>query len=566
MLKLRPFQEESLRSVVEDFYAGVNNTVLSLPTGVGKTVIFAHLPDYIGIGNRRMMVLAHTDELCQQAADKLRKCNPNRTVGVEKATSYAGDAQLVVASIQTLSRSPERLTAFDPNQFAILVTDECHHATSDSYGKVYDHLRVKERNDILNLGVTATVNRADGKGLNLRYDKISKKYTIIDAMRDGWLSDLRCKRVSTTVNIDGVLKRGKDFDLTSLSNALDTPDRNSLVVKAYEDHGENRKFLGFAVDIQHAKNLAEKFQDKGYSVEAVWGDDRDRDDKLKRHREGQLTGLFNCAFLTEGYDDWSIQCIILARSTQSTSLLTQIVGRGLRIPDGCANLKEALSNGDKPAKVDCLVLDIADVATKHTLATVPSLFGLGDKLDLRGRSMLQTATELDLLKAKKPYLNLSTITDIDNLQTYAEQVDMFRVEAPSEVVQLSQYRWMRHGEDAYYLALMDGEYLFVIPDFIGNWDLSGTCNGNTIYKQKASLDEAIREGDYIVEMLGGRVNKNMAKRVTKAGTRPPSKAQLDLLRKLGLRPPPGMSSGEIRDVISKRLMELKYRKKNNANF
>lgn len=869
MYNLRPFQQQAVDSIKEDFYSGINNVLLSLPTGCGKTVIFAALPDALEIGQRRGLFLAHTDELCQQAADKLAKCNPTRTVGIEKASSYAGNAQLVIASVQTLSRSPERLKSFPPDDFALLVTDECfvagtlvdgrpietlcvgdavtsidvdnklytrtitrlfkskpsspvlysifcggreivctpehpiltkcgwvcakdvekntevfidelqlcsvrggcgepsileegcpekirknvlfsevlagvlpkhkfynngedestvrlqkneceksnarqrnpgedvgnpsphwsqttsprrkwkaavtsrvtgvgdfiqhlwswccrelrrgnpstsrkrlskllqtgfshtalrswcrdrrilalravasgtgseegrpstisrvdsveihkqtsdgtyggvcrdgyvynievaglhtytangfvvhncQHSVGDSYGKIFEHMGVKYRKDILNLGVTATTNRSDGQGLNKVYDKISKQYKIFDAMKDGWLSDLRCRKVCTTTNLDTVPRKGQDFDLIQLSKELDTPYRNDLVVRAYEEYGENRKFLGFAVDIKHAQHLAKRFQEAGHNVEAVWGDDPLRADKLRRHRAGDIHGLFNCAFLTEGYDDWTIQCIILARSTQSTPLLTQIIGRGLRIPDGCDNLKEAIRRGDTLAKTDCLILDIADVSTKHTLATVPNLFGLGDKVDMEGRSMLAVVPEVELIQAQKPYLDITNLDKIGDLYTYAEQVDMFRVEAPPEIIQLSEFRWMKHGNDSYYLSLKDGEYLFVLSDMLGKWTLSGKCNGNTVVRQRETLEDAIKEGDYVVRMLGGRVFENMARRVTKTGMRPPSKAQLDLLRKLGLRPPPGMKSDEIRNMISKRLLELNYRKKNN---
>ncbi len=563
MYNLRPYQQDTAVAIKEDFFGGTNNLLVQLPTGTGKTILFGSLPDFMEIGERRAMFIAHTDELCQQAADKLSKLNPTRTIGIEKASSYAGNAQLVVASVQTLSRSPDRLASFNPEDFAILLTDEAHHATGDSYGKIFEHMGVKYRKDILNLGVTATTNRSDGQGLNKVYDKISKQYKIFDAMKDGWLSDLRCRKVCTTTNLDTVPRKGQDFDLIQLSKELDTPYRNDLVVRAYEEYGENRKFLGFAVDIKHAQHLAKRFQEAGHNVEAVWGDDPLRADKLRRHRAGDIHGLFNCAFLTEGYDDWTIQCIILARSTQSTPLLTQIIGRGLRIPDGCDNLKEAIRRGDTLAKTDCLILDIADVSTKHTLATVPNLFGLGDKVDMEGRSMLAVVPEVELIQAQKPYLDITNLDKIGDLYTYAEQVDMFRVEAPPEIIQLSEFRWMKHGNDSYYLSLKDGEYLFVLSDMLGKWTLSGKCNGNTVVRQRETLEDAIKEGDYVVRMLGGRVFENMARRVTKTGMRPPSKAQLDLLRKLGLRPPPGMKSDEIRNMISKRLLELNYRKKNN---
>lgn len=202
----RPYQLEAIARVKEScFEEGINNLLIQKPTGAGKTVFFSLLPDAINIGERRVLVLAHREELVEQAAAKLKVWNPDKSVGIEMGVHRAGDAQIVVASVQTIGRTGSiRLEQFDPETFGLIVVDETHHSVATSYGNVLDYFRVKERKDILHVGVTATTKRFDGKGLGKIYDKIAYQLSIHDAIEDGWLVDLVGKKISSATSLDEV--------------------------------------------------------------------------------------------------------------------------------------------------------------------------------------------------------------------------------------------------------------------------------------------------------------------------------------------------------------------------
>jgi ATP-dependent helicase IRC3 len=559
----RPYQEEAVRCTKKTYFEdGINNILIQKPTGTGKTEFFSMLPSALEIGNRRMLVLAHREELVQQAEKKLRQRNPDVSVGVEMGDRVSNGEQIVVASPQTIGRvgSP-RLTKFKPEEFAIIVCDECHHSTSASYRTVFDHFGVRERKDILNIGVTATTKRGDGKGLGEVYDTIAFQMSILDAIRQGWLADLRCQKIITNVNIDHVGVSKGDFNVGELSAAINTPARNKAVVAAYREYGQGRKFIAFAEDVQHSKDLAGAFQSSGYRVEAIWGSDPDREKKLALHKAGELDGLVNCQLLTEGYDDWTIQCVIMARPTKSELLYTQMVGRGTRIPAGVSNLVEALSMGVEVEKRDCLVLDVVDVSTKHSLCTLPSLFGLNEKADLKGKPISDVLAEVEDLLKQNAALDVSQVEDLSQLKVYAEQVDLFNIPTPPEILQLSEYRWKFFG-DTYYLSLKNNEMVFLRQNFLGKWKMDGHCNGYTLEGEFPTLETAVKEADYQVRMRGGKMYENMAKMVFKSEADPASAGQIETLRRMGITVPPGITKGQAHDRLSQEFRKREWRKRN----
>jgi superfamily II DNA or RNA helicase len=305
-MQLRPPQEKALDASVERMVEGVYRQLASLATGIGKTVIFASLRAKHGF-TKRIMVLIHTDELAAQAIKKLQVWNPGVKIGLEMGESYALDTDTyVVASVQTLGRdgSP-RLNRFKPQDFDALIIDECHHSTADSYQRIISHFGLQKGQDNqgrLLFGVTATTKRGDGRGLDENYDEIIYEYGLLDAIRDGYLCNLRGYRVRTSTNLDTVHSSDGDLNQNELSLAVNTPERNRAVVQAWVDRGEHRQTVAFTVDIQHAKDLAQAFREAGHSFEAVWGVDPDREKKLEDHRDFKLKGICNASLLTEGYD------------------------------------------------------------------------------------------------------------------------------------------------------------------------------------------------------------------------------------------------------------------------
>jgi superfamily II DNA or RNA helicase len=391
-VQLRPYQEEALRASLLKFSAGTTRQVIASPCATGKTVLFANLARYHHI-HGRVLVLVHRRELAAQAAEMFRRCNSDLTIGCEVGSIHASsDDDVVVASVQALGhRNSIRLSQFDSNQFGVIICDECHHSVSRTYRRIFDYFGVGTPGSrVLLVGVSATPERADGVGLNDVYDELVYDKPIRDAVLEGWLCDVHALRIQTTINLDPVHTRYGDFVTSSLVKVVNAPIRNRLIVDSWCRYANGRPTVVFCADIQHAKDVAECFRACGIAAAAVWGSDPERDSKLAAHRAGSIRVLSNCAVLTEGYNDWRISCVVVARPTKSQPLFVQMVGRGLRLQEGISNLREAEEQGLPTEKRDCLVIDVADCTKRHTLATVASIFGLPANADLVQHSVRET--------------------------------------------------------------------------------------------------------------------------------------------------------------------------------
>jgi superfamily II DNA or RNA helicase len=358
---LRPYQQAAVDAAFEGWNCGLRRLLWSMPTGCGKTVAFAAVAERVLREGERVLILAHRTELIEQAKDKLAAYAPwcADRIGIVKAERDRWKAQCVVASVQTLQNS--RLHRYAPGTFGLIVVDEAHHGAAPTYRAILDYLDAPRV-----LGVTATVNRGDGVGLADVFGQIIYAYPLLDAIREGYLCDVRQWAVETTTNLDGVATRAGDFQTAPLAKRVNMPERNALVVKAFLDRAADRQAVAFCVNVAHTKALAEAFRQQDVKAEAVWGEmgDDARADTLARFRRGEVRVLTNCQVLTEGWDEPSVSCILMARPTKSQPLYQQAVGRGLRLDDG---------------KADLLVLDFVDASRKHTLVTVPSLLGLPGK-------------------------------------------------------------------------------------------------------------------------------------------------------------------------------------------
>ena len=298
-MRLRDYQTSCLDRSLERYQAGVNRQLAVLATGLGKAILFATLRSHHQF-EKKIMVLVHREELAIQAADKIQQWNPGLMIGTEMADRKAKAFDtFVVGSVPTLGRrASSRLEQFDPEQFDCIVSDEAHHVSSPQWTLVLAHFGLnKPGGSILSFGLTATPNRSDGKGLRDLFDEIVFDMGIDTGIRQGYLVDLRCWKISTKTSLDEVHTTAGDFKQDELADAVNTPERNGMVVKAWAKHAWDKKSIVFTVDIQHALDLAAAFKAFSVAAEAVWGDDPDRADKLRRHREGELTVLVNCQVL-----------------------------------------------------------------------------------------------------------------------------------------------------------------------------------------------------------------------------------------------------------------------------
>jgi superfamily II DNA or RNA helicase len=355
-LALRPYQEQAITAVEDALERGIQRPLIVLPTGTGKTVVFASL---IARRGGSALVLAHRDELLRQAADKLTVADRTIGLGVGFVQAERDDthAPVVVASVQTLARQTrlERL----PRHFDTVVVDEAHHAAARSYKRIIAHLHASP----LILGVTATPRRSDGR-LGDVWQEVTFQRGIAEMIKAGYLADVRGIRVGLeAVDLDAVAQSGGDYDPEALGDALEQAAAPRHILAAYHQHAAGRKTAVFVPTVALAHTVARVFSDAGIAAEALDGSTpyEHRREILDRLRTGQTRVVVNVGVLSEGWDEPSLECIVIATPTRSQVKYAQIAGRGLRT---------------YPGKTDCLIIDVVGVTDRLDLQTLPRLFGL----------------------------------------------------------------------------------------------------------------------------------------------------------------------------------------------
>lgn len=358
-ITLRPYQEEAIVAAMEAWKGPQHRALLSLSTGLGKTIIFSALASRANVPT---LILAHREELLIQAKEKMLMVNPAADIGIVagKLGLEEWGHQVTVAGVQTVVK-PHRLAILQ-GDFAsggIVIVDEVHHAEASTYQTILDALP-----NVCLLGVTATVDRADGKDITGRFGPVIFERGLLWAIENGYLCDLRGIQVATDINLDGVKTRLGDFAENELEQRVNKPEHNQVVVDAYKKHGEGRQAICFAVTVRHAQELAATFRASGVPSLVVSGDmpSHLRRATLTQYDRGEIQVLCNVGVLTEGYDNPQTSCIIMARPTKSRTLYVQAIGRGTRL---------------SPCKEDCLVLDLAGNAGRHSLTVqnLPRLAG-----------------------------------------------------------------------------------------------------------------------------------------------------------------------------------------------
>ena len=457
-MQLRKYQEDCLDAIVENMQAGVRHQLVVMATGLGKTVVFSNLPARLNKG--KMLVIAHRSELLDQAVDKIQHWNPTLKVGLEKAEHHAeADCDVIVACNASVGRAGSKRLEHFWDDIGTIVIDECHHVLGGSYLNILEDSGVLlPASDKLLVGFTATPrrrNKARGKQVNTLDDddlltlksvfsKIVYSFPIRRGIKEGFLCPLKGFRVGTQTNLDAVKTVAGDFATEQLSEAVNTPERNLQVVKAWKENANNRPTLCFTVDVQHGKDLAETFLHNGVMAQPIYGDDPQRADKLNWFESGKVQVLCNCALLTEGFDSPSVACIVLARPTKSGSLYTQMVGRGTRIMDG---------------KTDCSVIDVVDNYKRCSLVTLPSLLGMSPELNLQGGSLTDAAEKLEAMQEKFPGIDFTQLTDISKINAYVESVDLFAKPYGEEVLEFSKLAWMADSAGGYTLQIPEKQEL-----------------------------------------------------------------------------------------------------------
>ena len=412
-LRLRPYQLAAQKAIVEERKRGFRVQLVSLATGLGKSGVIATLPELLELRPSDVtLVVAHRDELIQQLVEKMKAQNPDAVVGVEKADDYASeDCTIIVATVQTLTGPRlNRFAAKFGRRIALFVIDEAHHAAAPTYRAILDKILTK-RPDATVIGFTATPQRGDGARLVDIFPDIVYSMDARAAIDAGYLVPVRSYAIATETNLDDVSSRGGDFVLGQLADAVDTEERNKRVVDAYVQLTPGMKTLVFTASVEHARNVAHLFKEAGVKAAFASGDTptAEREAIVAGFRGHKIDVLVNCGLYLEGFDVPSIQVIINARPTKSTTLYTQVTGRGLRPRDEYAYMLSELPSPQArremiamSAKPYAIIIDIVDLARRHQLVTLPVLWGIPAQIDAQGRPISDVARQYEELFERSP--------------------------------------------------------------------------------------------------------------------------------------------------------------------
>lgn len=325
-MELRPYQQESREAVFEQWET-VDRTLLVLPTGCGKTIVFAKITEDCVRQGKRVLILAHRGELLQQAADKLQKAT-GLICATEKAeqTSIGSWYRVVVGSVQTLQRD-KRLLQFHPEHFDTIIIDEAHHCLSDGYQHVLQHFPHAKV-----LGVTATPDRGDMRNLGNYFESLAYEYKLPQAIKEGYLSPIKALTIPLKLDLSGVGISAGDFKVGDIGNALEP--YLEQIAEEMKKHCMDRKTVVFLPLIATSQKFVQILNQSGFRATEVNGNSTDRNQILSDFETGKYNVLCNSMLLTEGWDCPSVDCIIVLRPTKVRSLYSQMVGRGTRLFPG----------------------------------------------------------------------------------------------------------------------------------------------------------------------------------------------------------------------------------------
>lgn len=370
-MQLRPYQQESREAIQKEWSNGVKKTLLVLPTGCGKTIVFSKvIEDRVKMGER-VLVLAHRGELLDQASEKLEKSTGLKTA-LEKAqdTCVGSFFRVVVGSVQTL-QNEKRLSKFPPDYFDTIIIDEAHHAVSNGYQRVLNHF---EESNVL--GVTATPDRGDMQNLGSYFESLAYEYKLPEAIRSGYLSPIKVLTLPVQIDLSSVSQQAGDFKTRDLGSALD-PYLESIATEMVE-HCKNKKTVVFLPLVATSQKFKDLLNEKGFKAAEVNGESKDRAEILEDFENDKYNVLCNSMLLTEGWDCPSVDCIVVLRPTKVRSLYSQMVGRGTRL---------------FPGKDHLLLLDFLWHTERHELCHPAHLITSSDEV---AKKMTENVEESEL--------------------------------------------------------------------------------------------------------------------------------------------------------------------------
>ncbi|QBZ73548.1 DNA helicase [Streptomyces phage Mischief19] len=608
-ITLRDYQVQAIEGVESAWSQGITRPVVVAATGAGKTSIFcAMVGRYIERLRRegkRILILAHREELLNQAAERIKLQNPGVWVAVVKGSRGQKThefADVVVASVQTLAR-PKRRAAID--RIGMIVVDECHNAASKGYKDVLAHYGAIDAVDgqtvghdaeagTPTVGFTATLTRMNG-GLPEVWDSVAYNIKIHTLIKRGFLVPPVAKTVEVPgLNLATTRVTGGDLNTGDLAKALEESEAFDAIAEAWQESAATpdgpypyRPTIVFMPNVATAEQMVNAFTSRGVCADLVTGSmgTEARKAVYDSYNSGKCNVLVNCMVLTEGFDAPLTSCVVIGRPTLNGGLYVQCVGRGLRLA---------------PGKSDCLILDVAGASLKHSLAGVNDLesdcmpncdcncltCGCSDRCKCGLRQCGCKCLENHEGPAKtcrcagSEECSCGCPGDLDGtgqnacacdinpdcacrgegeqLKTKEVAVDVIKnlvdVDILGEAVAASHYAWLTTNGGTKFLSVGQDANLFLLPNpadsttyFQGRIDGSGPRAKVTRLDDGAlPADEALRALESHADATGYTYsNRKASWRRT-----PASEAQRGLLKRLGVEVPEGLRKGDASDLVS----------------
>jgi len=367
MISLRPYQAEARDAILHEWSVGNRKTLLVLPTGTGKTVVFSSVAKERVENGGRVLIMAHRGELLDQAANKLKSvCGLDSVLEKAESSSIGSNAPVTIGSVQSLAQ-PKRLERFGAEHFTDIVVDEAHHCLSDSYQRVLEHFPNANI-----LGVTATPDRGDQRNLGKYFDSKAYEYGMSQAIREGYLCPVKAQLIPLELDIGTVGISNGDYAVGEIGSALDP--YLDQIAREMQHYCEGRRTVVFLPLVATSQKFCELLNKYGLRAAEVNGNSEDRAKILERFEKGDFDVLCNSMLLTEGWDCPSVDCVVVLRPTKVRSLYQQMVGRGMRL---------------SPGKDHLLLLDFLWMTDRHDLCRPSALISKDEKITKRMDERLQ---------------------------------------------------------------------------------------------------------------------------------------------------------------------------------
>ncbi len=509
---------------------GVTRPAIVLPTGAGKTFVFAHVAarhvaEVPSDAPCRVVVLVDRDELAHQTVRELHSVAPHLDIGVVKATQNDVHAPVIVASIQTLARKSRREQLRD---VGLVIVDECHGALARTYLDVLEHFGCfSSTSGTLTLGVTATMARTDGHALGQVWQEIVYEKDLLWMIRHGYLVDVDGVTVTVDdMNMRDVRTSAGDYRPGDLGTAFEESSAAEVITKWYVEHGGDRPGVVFTPTVATAHALAEVLSGAGVSARGVDGSMRkERGEVMRGFDRGDFQVLTNCAIAKQGWDSPRAEVVVMARNTQSSVFYIQAVGRGLR------------KYAAKPNK-RCTVVDVVGVSARHSLVGINTLggFALAD-----GETLQEAADRVE-----------RELDEIDEAEVTRRAVHRVAVEA-ADLFHGSRFVWNHTVGGVPFISAGDN-YIILVPEIDGGYAVArlpkkiGYESSEWIQRDVADMSYAMVWGEECAETVGSAV---LTQRERAWRKKPATQKARGLAERLRIVVPEKVNGGDLADQIDR---------------